>query len=227
MPEIQNVRACVFDAYGTLFDVHAPTAAIADELGEVAQPLSEMWRQKQLQYTWLRSLMGEHVDFWQITGDGLDYAMDSFKVDNPDIRRRLMEMYEKLEAYPDATATLKLLKDAGYKTAILSNGAPKMLNSAVENSGLAPLIDDPISIEDAGIYKPSSRVYQLAVDRLGVEREEICFVSANAWDVAGSANFGFQVAHLNRFDQPPERLPGKPKAIIKSLSELPALLGVS
>ncbi|MFQ5625642.1 MAG: haloacid dehalogenase type II [Methyloligellaceae bacterium] len=225
MAEFTDVSACVFDAYGTLFDIHAPTASIAEELGDVAQSLSDLWRQKQLQYTWLRSLMGQHADFWQITGDGLDYALDAHAIGNPEIRQRLMDLYEKLEAYPDAADTLKQLKDAGYMTAILSNGAPKMLDAAVRNSGLAPLIDHPISIEDAGIYKPSPRVYQLAVDRLGVSAGQICFVSANAWDVAGAASFGFQVAHLNRFGQPPERLPGKPKAVIASLSELPALIG--
>ncbi len=224
MAQISNVRACVFDAYGTLFDVHAPTAAIADELGDAAQPLSDLWRQKQLQYSWLRSLMGEHADFWQLTGDALDYALETHNIDNPDIRQRLMDLYENLEAYPDAHDALSQLKDAGYKTGILSNGAPKMLDAALQNSGIAPLIDHPISIEDAGIYKPSSKVYQLAVDRLGVSAQEICFVSANAWDVAGSANFGFQVAHLNRFGQPPERLPGTPKAILTSLSQLPPII---
>ena len=224
MAQISNVKACIFDAYGTLFDIHAPTAAIADELGDVAQPLSDMWRQKQLQYSWLRSLMGQHADFWQITGDALDYALEAHNIDNPDIRQRLMDLYEKLEAYPDASDTLKQLKDAGYHTAILSNGAPGMLEAAIQNSGIGNLIDHPISIEDAGIYKPSSRVYQLGVDRLGVSAQEICFVSANAWDVAGAASFGFQVAHLNRFVQPPERLPGKPKAILTSLSELPPII---
>lgn len=224
MAQISGIRACVFDAYGTLFDVHTPTTAIADELGDVAQSLSDLWRQKQLQYSWLRSLMGQHADFWQITGDALDYALDAHSIDNPDIRQRLMDLYEKLKAYPDAGDTLRQLKDAGYQTAILSNGAPKMLDAAIRNSGISSLIDHTISIEDVGIYKPSSRVYQLGVDRLGVSALEICFVSSNAWDVAGSASFGFQVAHINRFDQPPERLPGKPKAILASLSELPPII---
>lgn len=225
MAEFTNISACVFDAYGTLFDIHAPTARIAEELGGVAQPLSDLWRLKQLQYTWLRSLMGVHTDFWQITGDGLDYALEVHGIDNPGIRARLMELYEKLDAYPDAAATLERLKSEGHETAILSNGAPKMLGAAVRNSGLEPLIGHTISIEDAGIYKPSPKVYQLVVDTLGVKSENICFVSANAWDAAGAASFGFQVAHLNRFSQPRERLPGKPKAVIASLSELPALIG--
>jgi 2-haloacid dehalogenase len=225
MPDIQNVRACVFDAYGTLFDIHAPTAAIADELGEKAQSLSNMWRTKQLQYTWLRSLMGEYTDFWQVTGDGLDYALAAHDIDNPDIRQRLMDLYMTLDAYPDAVATLQQLKGAGYATGILSNGSPDMLAAAVNNSGLAPLLDEVMSVHDVGIYKPSPRVYQLAVDRMGVSPQEICFVSANAWDASGAANFGFQVAHLNRFGQPEEGLPGAPKAVMESLSDLPPVLG--
>lgn len=225
MSDIQNVKACIFDAYGTLFDIHAPTAAIADELGDKAQSLSDMWRAKQLQYTWLRSLMDAYTDFWQVTGDALDYALAAQDIDNPDIRQRLMDLYLTIDAYPDAVATLQQLKDAGYATGILSNGSPDMLAAAVKNSGLAPVLDKVLSVQDVGVYKPSARVYQLAVDRTGVSPQEICFVSANAWDVSGSAAFGFQVAHLNRFSQPEERLPGIPKAVIKSLSGLPPVLG--
>lgn len=225
MSEIKNVKACVFDAYGTLFDIHAPTAAIANELGDKAQSLSDMWRGKQLQYTWLRSLMGKYTDFWQVTGDGLDYALAAHDIDNADIRKRLMDLYMTLDAYPDAMSTLRQLKDANLATGILSNGSPDMLSAAVEASGLKPLLDHVLSVQDVGIFKPAPQVYQMAVDRFGVERNEICFVSANAWDASGAADFGFQVAHLNRFNQPPEGLPGKPKEIMKSLSELPPALG--
>lgn len=225
MSELKGIKACVFDAYGTLFDIHSPTAAIADELGDKAQPLSEMWRAKQLQYTWLRSLMDEYTEFWEITGDGLDYALAAHGIDDADIRERLMSLYLTLDAYPDAIDTLKKLKEAGYPTAILSNGSPEMLDAAVTNSGLAPLLDQVLSVHDVGIYKPSARVYQLAVDRMAVAANEICFVSANAWDAAGAAGFGFQVAHLNRFNQPVERLPAKPHAVMKSLSDLPPVLG--
>ncbi len=224
MPEITNVKACVFDAYGTLFDIHAPTAAIAHDLGDKAQSVSDMWRGKQLQYTWLRSLMGRYTDFWQITGDGLDYALAAHDIDDPDIRQRLMDLYMTLDAYPDAVSTLEQLKAGGYATGILSNGSHEMLAAAVEASGLEPLLDHVLSVEDVGIFKPDGRVYQMAVDRFGVLKDEICFVSANAWDASGAADFGFQVAHLNRFSQPPERLPGKPKAIMTSLSELPPVL---
>lgn len=220
----EGIKACVFDAYGTLFDVHSPTARIAEALGEKSQPLSEMWRSKQLQYTWLRSLMGEYVDFWQVTGEGLDYAMAAHGIDDQDIRQRLMDLYLTIDAYPDAASSLEALKTRGYATAILSNGSPKMLDAAAENSGLAPLLDKVLSVDAVGIYKPDARVYQLAVDEMGATPAEICFVSANAWDCAGGANFGFQNAHINRFGQPPERLPGTPRAIIASLADLLPLL---
>lgn len=219
-----GIKACVFDAYGTLFDIHAPAAAIAGELGEKARSLSDMWRQKQLQYTWLRSLMGEYADFEQVTGDGLDYALAAHGVDDADIRARLMEMYMRLDAYPDAVSTLEALKGAGYATAILSNGSPKMLSAAAGSSGLAPLLDAVLSVDEVGVYKPDRRIYQLAVDRMKAAPEEICFVSANAWDCAGGANFGFRNVHINRFGQPPERLPGEPRVIMTSLSELLPLL---
>lgn len=220
MAEIKDIKACVFDAYGTLFDIHAPTAAIAGELGDKAHSLSDMWRSKQLQYTWLRSLMGKYTDFWQVTGDALDYSLAAHKIDDPDIRKRLMDLYLTLDAYSDAVSTLKQLKHAKYTTAILSNGSPDMLAAAVEASGLKPLLDEVLSVQEVGIYKPAPEVYQLAVGRMGVKKEQICFVSANAWDAAGAADFGFQVAHLNRFGQPAELLPGKPKAVMKSLSDL-------
>lgn len=222
---LSGIRACVFDAYGTLFDIHSPTAKIADALGPKSQALSDLWRLKQLQYTWLRSLMQHYVPFWQVTGDALDYALAAYGIDDVDIRQRLMDLYMTLDAYPDAASTLEELKARGLATAILSNGSPEMLDSAVTNSGLQPLLDHVLSVEDVGIYKPDPRVYQLAVDRLGVASEAVCFVSANAWDASGAAAFGFNVAHLNRFDQPKERLPGTPKAVMKSLSELPLQLG--
>lgn len=224
MEKWTGIKACVFDAYGTLFDFNSPAAKVADELGEKSQPLSDLWRLKQLQYTWLRSLMGEYVEFWQVTGDGLDYALAAHGIDNPDIRDRLLNLYLTLDAYPDAVTTLQRLKELGYTTAILSNGSPKMLDAAVSHSGLAGVLDHVLSVEEVGVYKPDPRVYRLAVDRTGAVAEEICFVSANAWDCNGSANFGFQNAHVNRFGQPEEVLPGEPRAIIKNLSELLPLL---
>ncbi|MEE8189743.1 MAG: haloacid dehalogenase type II [Kiloniellales bacterium] len=225
-PAFAGIGACVFDAYGTLFDVHSAVGRGGAALGGKADKVSALWRQKQLEYTWLRSLMGSHVDFWQVTGDGLDFALAANEVDDPALRDRLMELYLRLDAYPDVTAALESLRAGGKKTAILSNGSPKMLNAAVKSAGLEALLDETLSIEEVGIYKPDSRVYQLAVDRLGVEAGRICFISTNGWDARGAAHFGFKVAWLNRFGQQPERLPGEPSAVITSLAELPGLLGL-
>jgi 2-haloacid dehalogenase len=218
------IDACVFDAYGTLFNVHSAIARGGAALGAQAQPVSDLWRQKQLEYTWLRSLMGAHADFWQVTGDGLDYALAAHGIDDPPLRERLMELYLTLEAYPDVGDCLRALRNGGKKTAILSNGSPDMLQAAVTSAGLDALLDANLSIEEVGVYKPDSRVYQLAVDRLGIGRERICFVSTNAWDASGAAHFGFKVAWMNRFARQPERLPGALAATIEGLEELPGLV---
>jgi len=226
-PAIPGVRACIFDAYGTLFDVHSAAARCRDDLGDKADRMSEIWRQKQLQYTWLRSLMRAHADFWQVTGDALDYAMAAVGLDDPAMRQRLMDLYLELDAYPEVPAMLSALKAAGLRTGVLSNGAPKMLDAAIGSAGLSDLLDYSLSIEDVGIYKPDPRVYQLAVDRVGVEAGQICFMSSNAWDAYGASHFGFRVVWVNRFAQPPEQIPGKPDSEIEDLSALPALLGVA
>ena len=225
-PDFADIGACVFDAYGTLFNVHSAVARGGAALGDKADAVSNLWRQKQLEYTGLRSLMGAHADFWQVTGEGLDFALESFGVDDPELRDRLMELYLSLEAYPDVESCLGRLRAGGKKTALLSNGSPKMLDAAVTSAGLAEHLDASLSIEDVGIYKPDNRVYQLAVDRLAVPRERICFVSTNAWDAAGAAHFGFQVAWMNRFGKKMDHLPGRPKTTIKGLDELPPLLGL-
>lgn len=221
-----DVRACLFDAYGTLFDVHAPVSRETAALGDKGEAVSALWRQKQLQYTWLRSLMGAHADFWEITGDALDYALNSHGIDDPNLRQRLMDLYRALDIYPEAPDTLRRLRAAGLKTGILSNGEPGMLGDAVGSAGIADLLDDVISVEEVGVYKPDPRTYQRGVDRAGVPAGAVCFVSANAWDVAGAARFGFQVAWINRFGQKAERLPGRPKAEVKTLDQVAALLGV-
>ena len=221
-----HVSACVFDAYGTLFDVHAAAARCRDALGDKADTLSEIWRQKQLQYTWLRSLMGVHADMWQVTGDSLDYAMEAVDISDAALRQRLMDCYLTLDAYPEVPATLRELREAGLKTAILSNGTPEMLESAVKSAGIADLLDEVLSIESVGIYKPAPPVYQLAVDRLGVGADQISFQTSNAWDAAGAAQFGFKVAWCNRFGQPVERLSASPDVEIRTLSELPTILGI-
>lgn len=225
-PDFANIDACLFDAYGTLFDVHSAVAKEAAALGDKAQGVSATWRDKQLQYTWLRSLMGEHTDFWQVTGDALDYALGSQGVEDAALRQRLMDLYLTLDTYPEVPGALKRIKDSGRKTAILSNGEPRMLASAVDSAGIKDLLDDVITVEAVGIYKPDPRVYRLGAERGGAPAERICFVSSNAWDVHGAANFGFNCAWINRFGQQPERLPGAPKAEVRTLDEVAGLLGL-
>ncbi|WP_282609003.1 haloacid dehalogenase type II [Pelagibius sp. Alg239-R121] len=225
-PDFSSVEACVFDAYGTLFNVHSAVARGGERLGEKADAVSNTWRQKQLEYTWLRSLMGAHADFWQVTSDGLDYALEAHGVEDKELHANLMDLYLTLEAYDDVRPTLQKLKDAGLKTGILSNGTPRMLEAAVTSAGIDNLLDENLSIEDVGIYKPDNRVYQLAVDRLSVAPDKICFVSTNAWDAAGAAHFGFNVAWLNRFSKIQEVLPGRPKAVINTLTDLSDLIGL-
>ena len=225
-PRLDDIGACVFDAYGTLFDVHAPAQRLRAELGDKAEPLSNLWRTKQLEYTWLRSLMGTHADFWQVTSEALDHALDAVGSADPDLRRRLLEDYFTLTAYPDAASALSRLHTAGLPNAILSNGTPEMLKAAVDHAGLTDLLKAVLSIEEVGVYKPDPRTYQLAVDRLGVPAGRICFVSTNGWDAAGAAAFGFRVVWLNRFARTRERLPAVPEAEISRLDELLPIVGV-
>ncbi len=220
-----NVKACVFDAYGTLFDVHSAVGRHKPRLGKDADAVSALWRTKQLEYTWLRSLMSRHVDFWQVTGDALDYALDAYDVHDPALRDELMQAYLSLAPYPEVRSVLQRLKQHGMRTAILSNGSPNMLEAAVAGAGIAKLLDAVLSVEDVGIFKPDPRVYQLAVDRLGVAAGEISFQSSNAWDAVAAATFGMRVAWCNRFGQRRERLTAQPDAELKTLDELPPLLG--
>ncbi len=222
----QGIRACVFDAYGTLFDVHAPAARLRDQLGKRADGLSAVWRTKQLEYTWLRSLMRRHADFWQVTGEALDFALEDTGLAGEVDREGLLRLYLTLDADGDAAPALDRLRAAGLKTAILSNGEPRMLAEATGSAGLDERLDAVLSVEEAGIYKPDPATYQIAVDRLDVAAGDVCFVSTNAWDAAGASSFGFRVAWLNRFGRPPERLPAHPHAVIIGLDELPPLLGL-
>lgn len=221
-----GIEACVFDAYGTLFDVHSAAARLRDDLGEKADALSEMWRLKQLQYTWLRSLMGRHCDFWQITGDALDYSMRALNMENSLLRAKLMELYLQLDAYPEVIDVLTKLKDNGKKTAILSNGAPSMLIAAAKSANIYSLIDDILSVESVGIFKPHPTTYQLAVEQMKVAPNRVSFQSSNGWDAHSAAASGLVVAWVNRFNQPSEILPENPHAEIKILSDLPPLLGL-
>jgi len=223
--KLDGIRACVFDAYGTLFNVHAPVGKVAAALGDKADAVSKMWRDKQLQYTWLRSLMGAHADFRIVTADALDYALDAHGVSDMELRAKLLDLYMTLDAYPDARRCLESLKQKGLTTAILSNGSPEMLDAATRSAGLDTHLDHVLSVETVGIYKPDSRVYQLAVDEIGVPAAGMLFVSMNAWDASGAANFGFKVARLDRLDMPPDNLPGDIAATIKTLDEVPQLVG--
>lgn len=223
---LENVGACVFDAYGTLFDFAAAAGRCRDDLGDKADELNALWRAKQLQYTWLRSLIGEYVEFWQITGDALDYSMESLGIEDEALRQKLMDLYLRLDTFPEIKDMLARLKDGGMKTAILSNGSPNMLTSAVEGAELSNLLDAVISVDGLRIYKPHPSVYQLAVDSLDVPASRICFMSSNAWDASGAAAFGFRVVWCNRYAQMPERLPGKPVHTVATLAELPALLSL-
>ena len=223
---LDNIGACVFDAYGTLFDVAAAAERCRAALGDAAGPLAALWREKQLQYTWLRGLMGEHADFWQVTGEALDYAMGALSLDDRDLRVRLMDLYLALDAYAEVEPVLKRLKAAGMKTAILSNGSPKMLAAAVASAGLADSLDAVLSVEEVGVFKPHPDVYRLGVDRLGLPAAEMAFHSANAWDAAAAAHFGYRAVWINRFGQPPERMPGTPAAELDSLDGVADLLGL-
>jgi 2-haloacid dehalogenase len=221
-----GVEACVFDAYGTLFDYASAAAGCRDALGDKLDRLTAVWRDKQLQYTWLRAVQGRHADFWQVTGDALDYALGVLAIDDARLRHRLMNLYLTLDAFPEVPDMLERLRAAGMKTAILSNGAPEMLNAAVDGAGLRDLIDEILSVEEVGVYKPHPRVYQLAVDRLRVQPSAIAFQSSNAWDAYAASAFGMKVVWCNRYGLPRERLPGAPDREVRSLSELPALVGI-
>jgi len=220
-----GIKACVFDAYGTLFDFNTAAMSCRDELGEQADDLSRIWREKQLQYTWLRSLMGKHTDFWQVTGDALDFAMKTLGIRNSALRGKLMELYKTLGVFPEVPDTLKHLKSGGLQTAILSNGSPEMLSAAVEGTGISNLLDWVLSIEEAGIYKPHPSVYRIAVDTLDLSAGSICFLSSNSWDAHGASAFGLKVIWCNRYGQQSEILPGNPDVEVKTLAEVPAVLG--
>jgi 2-haloacid dehalogenase len=221
---LAGVQACVFDAYGTLFDFASAARSCRDVLGDAIDKLTALWRDKQLQYTWLRAVQGRHADFWQVTCDALDFALETLALDKPGLRDRLMNLYLTLEPFPEVPDVLERLKASGLRTAILSNGSPMMLDAVVRTSGLSTLIDAVLSVEAVGVYKPHPSVYQLAVDRLGVPAAAIAFQSSNAWDAYAASAFGMQVVWCNRYEQRPERLPGKPDRTVRSLAELPALL---
>lgn len=222
-----RVGACVFDAYGTLFDVHSAVGRHAARLGDDAAAISQTWRVKQLEYTWLRSLMQRYVPFAQITADALDYALDTYRIDDAALRDDLLEAYLELDAYPEVPPVLERLRSAGVTTAILSNGDSAMLERAVDAAGIGAWLDAVLSVDALGVYKPDPRVYGLASSALGVAPEEVSFQSANAWDAVGAAAFGFRVVWCNRFGQRPERLSPAPDVEAPDLRTVLDVLGLS
>jgi 2-haloacid dehalogenase len=221
---LTGVRACVFDAYGTLFDFASAASRCADALGDKAGALTTLWRDKQLQYTWLRAAQTLHADFWQVTGDALDFALETLGIADAALRDRLMQLYRTLDAFPEVPAMLHRLRTSGFATAILSNGTPEMLADAVAHAGIGDSLDHVLSVEAVGVYKPAPAVYRLAVERLGVPASAIAFQSSNAWDIHAASAFGMLTVWCNRSGQRRERLPGAPDREIKTLAELPALL---
>ncbi len=224
MQDAIAVRACVFDAYGTLFDFASAAARCGDVLGDKAAAVTALWRDKQLQYTWLRSLQGMHADFWQVTGDALDFTLETLGLADAKVRDRLMSLYRTLECFPEVPQVLQRLKEAGFVTAILSNGSPSMLADAVSGARLGSLLDHVLSVEEAGVFKTHPSVYRLALERLRLPASAISFQSSNAWDAHAASAFGMRVVWCNRYGQRRERLPGAPDREIRSLAELPPLL---
>jgi 2-haloacid dehalogenase len=221
---------CIFDAYGTLFDVAAAARAASQEpgceqLAEIWPKLASDWREKQLQYSWLRAVTGTHTDFWTVTAEGLDWALDVAGLDDPELRERLLALYWELPAYPEVPAMLAALKAQGCTTAILSNGSPDMLQAAVASAGVGDLLDSVLSVEEVGVFKPDARVYRLAVRRLAVEPSQALFVSANGWDAACATGFGFPTVWINRAGAPVDRLPWRPAHELPDLTGIPDLAG--
>ena len=210
-----------------MFDFAAAARGCHGALADRIDALTSLWRDKQLQYTWLRAVQDRHVDFWQVTGDALDFALETLAIEKPGLRDRLMRLYLTLDTFPEVPEVLARLKKAGLKTAILSNGSPAMLDAAVKGAKLTELLDAVLSVEDVGVYKPHSKVYRLAVERLGVAASSITFLSSNAWDAYAASAFGMWVVWCNRYGQRAERLPGAPDREVRSLAELPALIGAT
>lgn len=226
-----QITTCIFDAYGTLFDVNAAARSVAAMPGQagfaaVWEGIAADWRAKQLQYTWLRTLTGAHCDFWQVTQDGLDWALERAGQQDPGLRAQLLDLYLALPAYPEAMTMLASLKQAGLARAILSNGSPNMLAAAVTSAGLGDLLDDVLSVEDVGRFKPHPAVYDLVGARFGTSPDQVLFISSNGWDIAGAAAYGFRTIWINRAGDPVDRMPGRPAAIGADLTAVTGQLGI-
>lgn len=221
---LQEIEACVFDAFGTLFDFASAAARCEGAPEEKRAMLTALWRDKQLQYTWLRSLQNRYADFEQVTGEALDFALESLGLEQPALRERLMDLYLGLEPFPEVPAVLPILRRRGFKTAILSNGSPAMLAALVDRAGLADAFDEVMSVDAVGVFKTHPKVYQHALDTLRLPARKIAFQSSNAWDAFAASDFGMRVVWCNRYGQRRERLPGAPDAEVRTLAELPGLL---
>ncbi len=221
---LAGVQACVFDAYGTLFDFASAAARCEDVPADRRAALTALWRDKQLQYTWLRTLEGRYEDFWRVTGDALDFALETLELAAPHRRRTLMELYRELMPFPEVPAVLKVLRQRGFRTAILSNGSPDMLGAMVSRAELSDAFDFVLSADAVGVFKTHPAVYQYALNTLGLDAKAISFQSSNGWDAYGASDFGMRVVWCNRYGQQPERLPGAPDFVVSTLAELPDLL---
>lgn len=223
-----GITTCIFDAYGTLFDVAAAARIAAKEPGRegfaaVWPKVANDWRLKQLQYTWLLATAGSHRDFWQVTQNGLDWALENNGLDDPHLRERLLQLYWELSAYAEVPAMLSALKSAGMHTAILSNGSPEMLQGAVRSAGIENVLDDCLSVESVGIFKPHPSVYDLVGKRFNCRKDEVLFVSSNGWDAAAATGYGFRTVWVNRDGAPMDRLPWLPKNVLSDLIKIPEL----
>jgi len=223
---LEGVRACVFDAYGTLFDFASAAARAAGVPADKRAALTALWRDKQLQYTWLRSLQNRYADFWTVTGDALDFALETLGLE-PSLREPLMDLYLGLEPFPEVPEVLRALRAGGFRTAILSNGSPAMLEALVARAGLGDAFDAVLSVDAVAVFKTHPKVYQYALDRLGLPASAVAFQSSNAWDAHAASDFGMRVVWCNRYGQRRERLPGAPDFEIRTLAELPALLALA
>ncbi len=220
---MKNIKAIIFDAYGTLFDVNSAAEKCKSKIGDKWENFANYWRTTQLEYTWLRSLMKRHKDFWQVTEDSLDKSLLAFKID-PNMRSELLNLYKILNTFPEVKEVLKNLKEKKYKISILSNGTPDLLDGLVKSNDLEKMFDDIFSIEEVGIYKPSSKVYDMPIKKYQIEKSEVAFLSANTWDVSGGGNYGYQSIWVNRNNNIFDNLDFKPKYQITDLNKLIQLL---
>ena len=216
---MKNIKAIIFDAYGTLFDVNSAAEKCRDKIGDKWERFANFWRTTQLEYTWLRSLMNRHKDFWQITEDSLDKSMKVFDID-PSMRNELLNLYKVLSPFKEVPDTLKALKEKKFKLAILSNGTPSLLDELVKSNDLENLFDDIFSIEQVGVYKPSSRVYDMPIKKYNISKSEVAFLSANTWDVSGGGNYGYNSIWVNRNKNIFDNLDYKPSNEINNLKQL-------